>query len=396
MCVAGLDRPSIQAFYLIELRGWVVTMAITSIQEHRQMAWFSRLIQKNHSASQRRGNRRRQVINMERLETRVVLSDVTVTFPAPGTSSTLLIQGDTFNDNFVITENANGSVTVSPGATTLKPGAGFIPGSTVNTNASPISTNNPVSAIVVQLPGTNNFDIVNLNGPGSPTVGNVTVSASAPNLTFNVGVTGPGVSNRGALTVTDTATTNVNGVLLANVQNSTFTSIAITQFGNGPDFSSVRLANDVAPGPVAVTLGNANSDSITLLSDRFGPTTLNEGAGGPANPLPGSSLGNSDTITVTGGQYTTLFADQLLNGTHNSISISNIQVANFAANSPNPAGVTTIQHDAPSTRPRSPGSRPSVRRFPSIIRCLLASAWPTSTSFRGMEASGSSSIPTAP
>jgi hypothetical protein len=310
------------------------------------LKWSSRLRQKDSRRSRRASNTRRQMFELERLETRTVLSNVTVTFPAPSTSSALLIQGDIFNDNFVITELNDGTVTISPGAAAFKPGVGIIAPSTINGNASAFNTQNPVSSIIVQLPGTNNFDIVNLNsqtGAASPTVGNVTVAAAAPNLTFNVGVTGPGVHNSGFLNVSDIATTNVNGVLLVNQQNSSFTSETINQFGNGPDFSSVTLTNNVVPGRVLVTLGNANADKITLTNNTFGPTTLIEGNGGPANPLPGSSLGNSDTITVSGGRYQTLFAQQKLDGTNNIISISSIQVAALAPNVPNPAGVTTIQ-----------------------------------------------------
>src|SRR5262245_35633982 len=97
------------------------------------MTWYSRLLQKGRTGSQRTSMRRRRVVNLERLETRTVLSDVTVTFPMAGTSSTLLIQGDTFNDNFVITELNNGTVTVAPGSPALKPGVGIIAPSTINT-----------------------------------------------------------------------------------------------------------------------------------------------------------------------------------------------------------------------------------------------------------------------
>jgi Bacterial Ig domain/Domain of unknown function (DUF4214) len=310
------------------------------------MIYLSRRLPKGRGFARRARDRRRLMINLEALETRTVLSNVSVTFPAPGTASTLLIQGDQFNDNFTITELNDGTVTVAPGAMAFKPGVGIIAPSTINANAAAFNTQNPVSAIVVQLPGTNNFDIVNLNsqsGAASPTVGNVTVTATGANLTFNVGVTGFGVHNSGFLNVSDTASTNVNGVLNDVEQNSSFASQTVTQFGNGPDSSSVTMTNDVVPGRVLVTLGNANNDSISLTSDTFGPTTLIEGNGGPANPVAGSSLGNSDTITVTGGKYQTLFAQQKLDGTRNTISISNIMVAYVATNVPNPAGVTTIQ-----------------------------------------------------
>ena len=89
--------------------------------------------------------------------------------PRPFPASTLLITGDTGNDNFVVQENTTtGGVTVSPGNAVTKvetnpPGVIVIPGSTINGNAGQLSINNPVAAIVVQLPGTNNFDFVTLD-----------------------------------------------------------------------------------------------------------------------------------------------------------------------------------------------------------------------------------------
>jgi hypothetical protein len=315
------------------------------------------------------------MMNLERLETRTVLSNVTVQFPAPFTTSTLLITGDTQNDNFVITENTDGSVTVSPGTLVVKPGVGVIPGSAINGNSAPVSTNNPVSAIQVLLPGQTNFDIVNLNGQSaaaSPTVGPVTVTATntpvggpaagGVNLTFNVGVTGLGVHNSGPLTVSDINSLPSNGVLNATVQNSSFTSMSITQQGNGPDFSSVTLTNDTVPGPVSVSLGFANNDKITLTNNPvFGITTLLEGNGdngiAPAGLGLGTSAGAHDSISVVGpaapgsSHYTELLAQQDAqpvppgggNNTNETITVNNIQVAYIAGTAFPGPGVTTIQ-----------------------------------------------------
>src|SRR5262245_59525808 len=111
------------------------------------MTWFSRLTQKDRRASQRASRRRRSMISLERLETRTVLSNVSVLFPAPGTASQLLIVGsNNQNDYFTIRENTDGSVTVLPGGGSpmiIKPGVGIIAPSTLNGNAAQFDTNNP-------------------------------------------------------------------------------------------------------------------------------------------------------------------------------------------------------------------------------------------------------------
>jgi hypothetical protein len=155
---------------------------------------------------------------------------------------------------------------------------------------------------------------------------NVTVTApTGANLNFSA----RNIVASGNLVIVDTASPaapaqSVNGVLTASVTNSSFASIAITQIGGGPDSSSVTLLNDVAPTGVAVSLGNANGNRITLGINHFGPTTLIEGNGGPSNA---NSLGNGDTVTVSGGGYQSLSVNQLLNGTHDRILIQGIVVS---------------------------------------------------------------------
>jgi hypothetical protein len=267
-------------------------------------------------------------MKLELLENRTLLSNVTVAFN-PSTSA-LTITGDTSNDNFVITEQSNGSVTVAPGALKSVTGVGIVPGSTIDGSSSPFNTGNPVSTINVTLPGTSNFDFLQLLGQGKTsltTVKNVTISATgaalgtaaSPGLLVSTTTTN-GVDNAGSLVVTDTFTSPTNAVVSANISNSTFSSVSVLQTGGGPDASFVTMGNDAVAGTVAVSLGNANGDGITLNpSNVFGSTTLLEGNGGPSNS---SSLGNSDTVLVTGpGTYKTLNVDQILNGTKDSIKI---------------------------------------------------------------------------
>ena len=223
-------------------------------------------------------------MSLEVLENRTLLSNVTVTFPAPGTASTLLITGDTGNDNFVIQENTNGSVTVSPGAVVVKPGVGVIPGSSINGNSAPVNTNNPVTSIVVDLPGTTNYDYVTLSGGGkttATTVQNVTVTAAGANLTFDAGATATnGVDNSGNFVLSDTSTSSVDAVLMANVDNSSFATLSITQTGGGPDPTAVELGNDNISASVVVSEGDASGDAATVADGSDGGgVSITQGGG---------------------------------------------------------------------------------------------------------------------
>ncbi len=283
------------------------------------MTWLSRLLPNGRSSLQRATKRHRRMMSLEALENRIVLSNVTVSFPTP--SSPLTITGDTFNDNFTITENTTpgslfGTVTVAPGATRVVPGVGVVPPSTIDGSSAAFTTSSAVTSIIVTLPGTTNFDFVTLSelSKTPQTDKNVTVKATGANLNFAAN----NVDNSGNFVLSDTNTSPVNAVLNATVTNSTFATLSIIQTG-GPARSTVTLANDSIPSSVAVSLGNANGDTITLNSGNvFGMTTLLEGNGGPSNS---SSLGNSDTVTVAAGSYRSLNVDQLLNGTKDSISI---------------------------------------------------------------------------
>jgi len=292
------------------------------------MTWLSRLLPQSpgqrlvgRNNRTRQAQRRRRMATLETLEGRTLLSNVTTSFNAA--TSALTITGDTSNDNFTIVENLGGTVTVKGAPTSVVPGVGVVPPSTINGSSAPFTTSHAVTSITVNLPGTTNFDFVTLSGQGKTTpttVKNVTVTATGANLTFTAGTTATnGVDDSGNLVVSDKFTSAVNAVLHATVNNSSFATLSIIQTGGGPDSSAVTLGNDSIPSSVAVSLGNANGDAITLNSgNSFGMTTLLQGNGGPSNPV---SLGNSDTVSVGSGSYKSLNVDQLLNGTKNTITI---------------------------------------------------------------------------
>ena len=298
------------------------------------MTWLSRLLPQSarlprladHNHRTRQGQRRRRMATLETLEGRTLLSNVVVTFRTP--TSALTITGDTttdnHNQNFTITENLDGTVTVAPGATHVVPGVGVVPASTIDGSSKPFTTGSAVTSIIVNLPGTTNFDFVTLTGQGKTTpttVKNVTVTATGANLTFAAN----NVDNSGSLVVSDTFTSAVNAVLTATVNNSSFALLSITQTGGGPDSTSVTLGNDNIPASVSVSEGNANGDSITLNSgDTFGTTTLLQGNGGPTNP---NSLGNSDTVSVSNSSANNLLIEQLLNGNNNKITVNTLSIA---------------------------------------------------------------------
>ena len=293
------------------------------------MTWLSRLLPQSprlprladQNRRTRQAQRRRRMATLETLEGRTLLSNVTTSFNAA--TSALTITGDTSNDNFTIVENLGGTVTVKGAPTSVVPGVGVVPPSTINGSSAAFTTSHAVTSITVNLPGTTNFDFVTLSGQGKTTpttVKNVTVTATGANLTFTAGTTATnGVDDSGNLVVSDKFTSPVNAVLHATVNNSSFATLSIIQTGGGPDSSAVTLGNDSIPSSVAVSLGNANGDAITLNSgNSFGMTTLLQGNGGPSNSL---SLGNSDTVSVGSGSYKSLNVDQLLNGTKNTITI---------------------------------------------------------------------------
>ena len=309
------------------------------------MTWISRLLPQSpsqHPANRnhrtRQAQRRRRMATLETLEGRTLLSNVTAHF-TPATSA-LTITGDTHNDNFTIKENANGTVTVAPGATRVVPGVGVVPGSTIDMGSTPFTTPNAVKSITVTLPGTTNFDFVTLSGQGKTiptTVTNVTVTATGANLTFAAN----NVDDSGNFVLSDSYTSPVNAVLMATVDNSSFATLSITQTGGGPDTTSVELGNDNIPASVYVSEGNANGDSITLDNgDTFGTTTLRQGNGGPTNL---NSLGKSDTVKVGNAgvkaSVTDLNIEQRLDGTNNTITVNTLSVASTSF------GVTTSQRN---------------------------------------------------
>jgi hypothetical protein len=286
------------------------------------MTWLSRLLPQSQNLQRlanqnhrfRQAQRRRRSMKLELLESRTLLSNVTTSMPTP--SSPLTIMGDTSNDNFVVTENTNGTVTVAPGSLQIVPGIGVVPGSTINGISTSFTTSSAVSSIVVSLPGSTNFDFVKMTGPGTATtVQNVTVTATGAALNL----TATGLKNSGNFVVSDTFTSPTNAKLTATVTGSSFATLSITQTGGGPDASTVTLGTDSVTSNVLVSEGNANGDKIILNpGNTFGMTTLLQGNGGPSNSV---SLGNSDSVTVGSGTYRDLSIVQGLDGTKDNITV---------------------------------------------------------------------------
>ena len=125
------------------------------------MTWFSRFIPQsprlrrladhNHNHRARQGRRRRRMPNLENLEGRTLLSNVTATTNVA--TGTLTIVGDSQNDAFSITENPNGQVTVVGIGT----GPSLPPVYSTQINLAPVglpyTTPSPIQDIVVNLPG---------------------------------------------------------------------------------------------------------------------------------------------------------------------------------------------------------------------------------------------------
>src|SRR4051812_29145572 len=199
------------------------------------MTWPSHLLPNGRNSVRRASNRHRRIINLERLEDRTVLSNVTVSMLSLP-STVLTITGDIHNDSFSITENLDGTVTV----------ASTSPQTTINGTGKAVTTPTGVTEIDVTLPGTTNFDTVSLFGQGKtvPTsVRDVTISAATG---VNLNLVVAGVDNSGALSVTEDATPGSNdGALTVRVTDSTFGSLSILQ--TGCCLADITLGNDNVP-----------------------------------------------------------------------------------------------------------------------------------------------------
>ena len=133
------------------------------------MTWLSRLFPENdsrqrlsdHGRLARHAQRRRRMATLESLEHRTLLSNVLVTVATNAMTGahTLNIAGDTASDTFTVTENPNGTVTVTGTAKTL------INGSHLALTPAEIITN-----IYINLPSSQhggNSDNVTLTGTGT-------------------------------------------------------------------------------------------------------------------------------------------------------------------------------------------------------------------------------------
>jgi hypothetical protein len=278
------------------------------------------------------------MLDLDRLETRTVLSNVTVVYDP--TLLLLTITGDTHNDNFRITEtsqSSGGKVTVAPGnLQTL-----------INTSPVAFVTTGAVRTINVSMPGTPAFpssNTITLSGPGKAVatgVQNLTITDTAnaanpvaPNLTVNAN----NLFNSGQLKIEDTPfDTRGGGTFNVTVSNSRFGSIDIDQTGCCP--AHVTLTNDIA-GPVSVSEGVSNGDSIVLSGDQFGSTTLEQGQG----PVYAGCNGTGDYVCVTSTKVTDLTIDQDDNG-HNDGNFQFIYVNGLQIATTGGSGVRTNQGD---------------------------------------------------
>src|SRR5262249_2961213 len=141
-------------------------------------------------------------------------------------------------------------------------------------------------------------------------------------------------------------------------------------------------------GPVSVSKGNGNGDSITLGNgNTFGPTTLTQGGGGPT----GAAVGNSDAVSVNGGHYRSLTVNQLLDGTNNTITINNVVMLPF-----NPVasdGVTTTQGNGAGDATTISGVTTSG---PTLSLSQLSAAGLAPSSITVTQGNGSVGIGTSP
>ena len=272
------------------------------------MTWLSRLLPQSPSLQRladhnrthraRQGKRRRRMANLERLEDRTLLSNITVS-QDPSTD-VVTILGDTHGDALKVTVNPDNTISVVGTGSPVK--------TQVNNHAVGVAYTSPVAALglSISLPGNGNVsDVVALQGQGQTVLTelksiSVTVTGTEPlNFTANGIRT---ASGPGTFTLTDGTATVAGGQLSAYVTNSQFSALTIFQTGCCPAY--VELDNDIVPGAVSVTEGVANGDSIVLDNppvngapgpgDHFGATSLVQNAG----PTMTGCNGDGDQIHV--------------------------------------------------------------------------------------------------
>jgi hypothetical protein len=285
------------------------------------MTWLSRLLPQSRSLQRRadhhhdrrgrQGRRHRRTVNLEWLEQRTLLAgDVTV---GPVVNGVLTIAADTFSDHFDINEVGGSQVVVSgtPNPGTQTSINGLPPGTSV--------TRAEVISIVVIVPGDGqNAPVISLEQTGLTSgIGGITFlvgsqaappQPAGPDLTLTV----TGAVNAGALTVLDIP----GGTLNATVSGSVFSSIDIEQQNCCP--ANVGLTNDIA-GPVNVSLGWAQGDSISFHNDNFGSTSFTLGNG--PNPQMANCDNAGSTISGDDSNFRNLTIHEPLAGANQTISV---------------------------------------------------------------------------
>lgn len=307
------------------------------------MTWLSRLLPQSHDSQRAidrhrnrriRQGRRRRVSALEPLEGRIVLSTISVNQDM-GTG-VVTINGDSAGDYFKVTLNSNDTLSVVGTPSPNTP----LPGSSIKTQVNNYSpgfawtSTLPATGLNMNLPGTTGVadnvlltnallypptHISQLNFINTNVLGTESLTLNATGIRLHPGP--------GSFTITDGTLTTPGGQLTANISGSLMGSMSIFQTGCCP--ANVSLTGDIVAGPVSVTEGAADGDSISLVGDYLGPTTLTQYVGPTTGPTPGTCHGKGDTISVNASTLNNLTATQLGDG-----GGQNIYVGTFGPNGP--------------------------------------------------------------
>jgi uncharacterized protein (TIGR03437 family) len=197
----------------------------------------------------------------------------------------------------------NSATAGGPGFTLTVTGSGFLVGSVVQLNGSPLSTNYvsgtqltaSVSASQIASQGSANVTVVNPGGATSTTAATFTINPPTPSISS----LGPNSTTAGGPGFT--LTVNGSGFLVGSTVQWNGSAVSTNYFSGTQLSASISASQIASQGTASVTVvnpGGATSNSVTFTITAAGPITIIT-----ASPLPDGAVGvpYSQALAATGG-----------------------------------------------------------------------------------------------